>query len=63
MDTKLQELRKSKGISQKDVAKALGVTTGYYGMIELGKRKPSLKTAFQIANFFNKKVEDIFLDL
>lgn len=53
-------LRKNKNFCQKDVANALGITTSYYGMIEQGSRTPSLNLANEIANFFEKKVEDIF---
>lgn len=53
-------LRKNKNFRQKDVAKALGITTSYYGMIEQGCRTPNLKLANEIANFFEKKVDEIF---
>lgn len=34
----LKDLRVSKGLSQKEVAKRVGVTQQYYNFIELGKR-------------------------
>lgn len=61
MKNQLKFLRTANGLQQKDVAKAIGVTTSYYGMIEVGTRKPSLATAFKLAKFFNIPVEDIFL--
>lgn len=59
---KLKEFRAQMGIPQKAVAKAVGITTSYYGMIELGVRKPSLKLAIDLAKFFNTSVESIFTD-
>ncbi|AOT72940.1 transcriptional regulator [Geosporobacter ferrireducens] len=53
-------MRKKKNLNQLDVAKSLGVTTSYYGMIEQGVRTPSLDLAAKIAKYFDRKVEDIF---
>lgn len=61
MNNQLKLLRTTKGLQQKDVAMAIGITTSYYGMIEVGSRKPSLIIALKLANFFNIPVEDIFL--
>ena len=61
MKNQLKFLRTTNGLQQKDVAKAIGVTTSYYGMIEVGTRKPSLVIALKLAKFFNISVEDIFL--
>lgn len=58
--TSLIELRKSKKLHQKDVAKAMGITTSYYGMIELGVRTPNLKLAQNIAEFLGEKIDVIF---
>jgi putative transcriptional regulator len=55
-------LRNKRNLKQKDVAKAVGVTTSYYGMIELGERNPCLELAGKIANFFGTKVENIFFE-
>ena len=38
MRNQLKLLRTTKGLQQKDVARAIGVTTSYYGMIEVGSR-------------------------
>ncbi len=61
MNNQLKLLRTTKGLQQKDVAMAIGITTSYYGMIEVGSRKPSLIIALKLANFFDIPVEDIFL--
>lgn len=60
---KLKELRAQNNLTQKAVARAVGITTSYYGMIELGVRKPSLTLAMDLAEFFNTSVEEIFYDL
>jgi len=61
MKNQLKLLRTAKGLQQKDVAIAIGVTTSYYGMIEVGTRKPSLVVALKLSKFFNIPIEDIFL--
>jgi putative transcriptional regulator len=58
----LVAMRIERILKQKDVAKAVGVTTSYYGMIEVGERTPCLELAGKIANFFGAKVEDIFFE-
>ena len=63
MRNQLKLLRTTKGLQQNDVARAIGVTTSYYGMIEVGSRKPSLIIALKLAKFFNIPVEDIFLQI
>ena len=49
----LKELRKEKGLSQKDVADAIGVTRGAYANYEQGTREPSLDILIKICRFFN----------
>lgn len=40
------------GMTQKDVAKQIGITQAMYSMIENEKRKPSKKTAAKIEELF-----------
>ena len=61
MKNRLRELREAKGLTQEELAKALGVTRQTIIAIEKGKYDPSLKLAFKIARFFGVKIEDIFL--
>lgn len=56
----LKELRVKNNLKQRQVAESLGITTSYYGMIELGKREPSLSLAIKISRYFNLSVEEIF---
>lgn len=48
-------------LSQQDVAKSIGITASYYGMIENGVRTPNLIIAYKISRFFDGTIEDIFL--
>ena len=52
--SKLVQLRKDKGLKQKDVAKEIGITASYYGMIKLGKRNPSLIHAQKVMNLWRR---------
>lgn len=48
------------GISQQDLANAVGVTRLTIHSIETGKFNPSTLLALQIARFFKANFEDIF---
>jgi len=58
---RLRELREAKGLTQEELAKALGVTRQTIIAIEKGKYDPSLRLAFKIAKFFKVKIEDVFI--
>lgn len=60
---KLIETRKNKGLKQKDVAKRLGITASYYGMIEQGVRKPNLTLALALEDLFSVPLGELFCDL
>lgn len=55
--------RTSRGWTQADVAKMLGITTSYYGMIEQGARIPRLPLAFQLERLFGLPASALFPDL
>jgi transcriptional regulator with XRE-family HTH domain len=46
---KVQRVRKSKGISQEDLAGKLAMHRNYIGMIERGERNPTIRTLYKIA--------------
>lgn len=54
---RLQELRISKGLLQKDVAGKLKITTSAYGFYEQGKRMPDIETLKSLAKLFNVSVD------
>lgn len=53
-------LRKSKNVTQEDMAKAVGVTRQTIIAIEKGNYTPSVSLALQLAKYFNTSVESIF---
>ncbi len=61
MKNRLRELREERGLTQEELAKALGVTRQTIIAIEKGRYDPSLRLAFRIARFFNKRIEEIFM--
>ena len=61
MKNKLDELRKLKGLTQEEFAKELKVSRQTVSAIENGKYNPSLDLAFEIALYFNKTIEEIFI--
>ena len=52
MNEKLKQLRKEKGLSQKNVADAIGVTLSAYSNYEQGIREPSYSILINICKFF-----------
>ncbi len=60
MENRVEELRKSLGLSQQELADLLRVSRQTISSIETGKYNPSLKLAFSISDFFAKPIEEIF---
>ena len=52
--------RAQKGISQQDLATAIGVSRKTISTVETGRFTPSVVIALSLANFFEVAVEDIF---
>lgn len=61
MKNRVEQFRKEKGLNQEEFAKALRVSRQTVSSIENGKYNPSLELAFEIADFFQKTIEEIFL--
>ena len=61
MKNKVEQLRKVRGLNQEDFAKMLRVSRQTISSIETGKYNPSLDLAFAIADFFGKRIEEIFI--
>lgn len=57
----LEQLRKAKGLSQEELGNILEVSRQTIISLEKGKYNPSLELAFKIAEFFNMKIEEIFI--
>ncbi|MBQ7655183.1 MAG: helix-turn-helix transcriptional regulator [Clostridia bacterium] len=54
--------RRSKHLSQETVAKAVSISTSYYGNIERGMRIPSVDTLVEIANVLNVGTDYLLYD-
>ena len=61
MKTRIQELRKQRGLSQEALAEALGVTRQTVISLEKEKYVASLELAFKISRLFELPIEEIFL--
>ncbi len=61
MKNRLEEIRKSQGIRQEELAAALEVSRQTIGSLENGRYNPSILLAFKIARYFNMQIEDIFI--
>ena len=61
LKNRLEEIRKSKGIKQEELAAALEVSRQTIGSLENGRYNPSIILAFKIARFFNMQIEEIFI--
>ena len=61
MENRVEKFRKALGMNQEDLAKAIKVSRQTVSSIETGKYNPSLELAFVIADFFGKRIEEIFI--
>ncbi|MEM0466753.1 MAG: helix-turn-helix transcriptional regulator [Candidatus Thermoplasmatota archaeon] len=61
MKNKLKVYRAMHDLTQEELADRLKVTRQTILAIEKGKYDPSLELAFKIAEFFETKIEEIFL--
>ena len=61
MQTKIQELRKTRKITQNELADAVNVTRQTIISLENGKYNASLILAHKIAQFFGVPIEEIFI--
>lgn len=61
MQTRIQELRKQKKITQSELADILDVTRQTIISLENGKYKASLILAHKIAQYFGLSIEEIFI--
>ena len=60
MRTNLRRLRAERGISQEELAVAVGTTRQTITSIETGKYTASLPLAYKIAKYFDRSIEDVF---
>lgn len=60
MKNHVRERRDDAGLSQADLASAVGVTRQTINAIERERYDPSLELAFKLAAYFDCSVEDLF---
>lgn len=60
---RLAKLRKSKGLSQEELADRAGLHAVAITYIETGKRLPKLNTVYKLASGLGVSVEELFKDL
>lgn len=61
MDNNVFRLRKSRKMTQEELARLVGVTRQTIISIESGKYTASLTLAMKIAKVFDKSVEEVFI--
>lgn len=57
------ELRKTRGISQRQICEYSGLSQKYVSDIENGKRNLGIDTIVMLCNFFNISIGDFFLEV
>ena len=60
MKNELRERREATGMSQADLAAAVGVTRQTINAIERERYDPSIELAFKLADHFDCRIEDLF---
>ncbi|APS41742.1 MULTISPECIES: helix-turn-helix transcriptional regulator [Weissella] len=60
MKNNVKQIRISSSITQKDLAKMVGITRQTLSLIEKGQYNPTLKLAIGIAKSLNVTLDDLF---
>ena len=60
MKNKINDLRKTQGLRQEDLAAALGVSRQTIIAIENSKYNPTLELAMKLARYLDTTVEELF---
>ncbi len=60
---KVQELRKTKGLSQEKFSLCIGMDRTYFASVESGKRNISIENINKIATGLNVTLEELFRGL
>jgi len=61
MTSRIRELRARNQLTQMDLARKVGVRRETIVFLEKGKYNPSLKLAYDIAQVFEMKIEEVFV--
>lgn len=60
MNNDVRDHRERAGLSQADLAEAVGVSRQTINAIERGRYDPSLELAFELADYFDCRIETLF---
>ena len=60
MKNEVRERREAQGLSQADLAAAVGVSRQTINAIERDRYDPSIELAFELAAHFDCRIEDLF---
>lgn len=60
MKNRVKELRKSKNLTQQDLANLIGISRQAINAIEKDKFDPSLPTAFKMSKLFKISIDELF---
>lgn len=60
MKNRVRELREAAGLTQKELGEKVGVSRQAVNAIETGKFDPSIWLAYDLANYFNMRIEELF---
>jgi len=61
MHNRIKELRARHDLSQQELARLVGVRRETIVFLEKGKYNPSLRLAHDIAKYFGRPIEEVFL--
>ena len=59
---RIRQFRESKGIERSELAKRVGVSSAYLGLIENGGKIPKLQTCLKILNALELSADAVFMD-
>lgn len=54
--------RLKKGLTQEEMSQILGISRGFYCLIEIGARRPTFGLASKIADYFGVEMGELFFD-
>lgn len=57
---RVRELREAEGLTQKELGEKVGVSRQAVNAIETGKFDPSIWLAYDLANYFGMRIEELF---
>ena len=60
MKNRVRQLREEQGLTQKQLGEKVNVSRQAINAVETGKFDPSLLLVYDIAQLFNKSIEEVF---